>query len=95
MSIPLLVLTHSIHHTHSVVMTNGTIVSRENGYHVDAGGIALHARIVIGYGARLCGAWRGQTVGMMTVGVRVVDEHRGSRAGSRYPTSRVRTSTTG
>jgi uncharacterized RDD family membrane protein YckC len=80
-TIPLLVLTHSIHHTQNVVISNGTIVTRQNGYHVDAGGIALHALIVIAYGALLCGARRGQTLGMMAVGVKVVDEHLGGPIG--------------
>jgi uncharacterized RDD family membrane protein YckC len=80
-SIPVLVLTHSIHHTHSMVITDGGVVTRQNGFHVGTAGAAIHALIVVAYGAFLCGAQRGQTLGMMVVGVRVVDESDGSAIG--------------
>jgi len=88
-SLPVLALTHSIHHTHTLVMTDGGVVSRENGFHVGNAGVAIHALIVIAYGALLCGAQRGQTVGMMIVGVRVVDERYGSAIGFRRALGRA------
>jgi uncharacterized RDD family membrane protein YckC len=78
--VPLLLVTHSIHHTHSLLITSGRVV-HQSGVNVSPGGIAVHALIVIAYGALLCGASRGQTIGMMIVGVKVVDESSGGRIG--------------
>jgi uncharacterized RDD family membrane protein YckC len=80
-TIPLLVLTHSLHSTHSVVVTNGTFVSHQTGLFIGPGGIAIQALIVIGYGAVLCGAKRGQTVGMILVGIRSIDQQHGGAIG--------------
>ena len=79
-SIPLLIVTHSIHRTAGVVLTNGETI-RQRGFHVGFGGIALQAVIVIAYGTIFCGSSRGQTVGMMLVGSRAIDEQRGGPIG--------------
>ncbi len=79
-SIPILIVTHSIHHYSSVVLSNGTVIG-QRGYHVGFGGIALQGVIVIAYGSILCGSTRGQTVGMMLVGSRCIDEQRGGPIG--------------
>jgi uncharacterized RDD family membrane protein YckC len=80
-TIPFLALTHSFHTTHSVVVTNGTFVSHQTGFSIGPGGIAIQALIVIGYGAIMCGAKRGQTVGMMLVGIRAIDQQQGGAIG--------------
>jgi uncharacterized RDD family membrane protein YckC len=78
--VPILLLTHSIHHTHSITITNGS-AAHLNGVNISPGGVFLQGLIVIVYGAILCGASRGQTVGMMIVGARVIDEHTGGPIG--------------
>ena len=79
-TVPILIATHTIHHTHSVVITNG-VVTRQRGFNVDPGGIVLQALIVILYGSILCGSKRGQTIGMMAVGNRVVSRRDGGPIG--------------
>jgi uncharacterized RDD family membrane protein YckC len=79
-SIPVLIVTHSVHRYTAVVLSNGD-VSRQRGFHVGIGGISLQAVIVIAYGSILCGSIRGQTVGMMLVGSRCIDEQRGGPIG--------------
>jgi uncharacterized RDD family membrane protein YckC len=78
---PILALTHSLHSTHSVIVTNGSFVSHQSGFSIRPGGIAMQAVIAIGYGAILCGAKRGQTVGMMIVGIRAIDQRQGGAIG--------------
>lgn len=78
-SIPLLIVTHSVHRTAAVVLGNGHVTQRT--FHVGFGGIALQGLIVILYGSILCGSTRGQTVGMMLVGSRAIDEERGGPIG--------------
>jgi uncharacterized RDD family membrane protein YckC len=70
--LPILVVTHSIHHTHSTVIVNG-LVSQQSGYHVSFPGAALQVVITLAYGSLLCGSKGGQTLGMMLVGTRAVD----------------------
>jgi uncharacterized RDD family membrane protein YckC len=79
-SIPVLVVTHSVHRTRSVLFSNGD-VARQQGFNIGAGGVLLFAVIVIAYGALLCGSARGQTVGMMLVKTRVSDESGGGPIG--------------
>jgi uncharacterized RDD family membrane protein YckC len=77
---PFLIVTHSIHRTHNVLLSNGSI-SHQSGFSVGPAGIAIQALIVLAYGALLCGSTRGQTVGMMIVRVRAIDEARGGPIG--------------
>jgi uncharacterized RDD family membrane protein YckC len=79
-AVPILLVTHSIHRTHSILITNGGVV-HQSGFNVSIGGVALQAVIVIAYGAVLCGSTRGQTIGMMVVGTRVIDESGGGPFG--------------
>lgn len=58
-----LALTHSVHTYHS---------SYGAGFHVGGVGLLLWPTIVIAYGTVMCGSWRGQTVGMMVAGTKVV-----------------------
>lgn len=78
--VPLLLVTHSIHRTHEVVINNGAAGTQTN-FHTSPGGLALGAIISIAYGTLLCGSRRGQTLGMMLVGTRVIDEHTGGPIG--------------
>jgi uncharacterized RDD family membrane protein YckC len=77
---PLLLVTHSLHRTHSLVVTNG-LSTHQTGFNVSPGGIALQALIVLGYGAILCGSTRGQTVGMMIAKTKAIDENGGGPIG--------------
>lgn len=79
-SVPVLLVTHSIHH-YNTYLTNDNGSVHQWGYNVGAGGYALWAVIVIVYGTVLCGSSRGQTVGMMLVGTRVIDETSGGAIG--------------
>jgi len=69
----LIFLTHSFHHTHTYVVTNGGSI-RTSGYYVGPAGISLQALVVIVYGTIFCGGARGQTLGMRVAGTRVVNE---------------------
>ena len=77
---PILIVTHTFHHTHSLVNVDGRFVHQTN-FNVGAAGIAIQAVIVIVYGAFLCGSPNGQTVGMMATGIRVIDESTGESIG--------------
>lgn len=70
---PLLYLTHAVHRTHTTITIGGT-VSHQTGWRIGLVGLALHAVIVLAYGAILCGSTCGQTLGMMLVGVKAVDQ---------------------
>jgi uncharacterized RDD family membrane protein YckC len=77
---PILLVTHTFHHTHSLVNVDGSFTHQTN-FNVGAPGIAIQAVIVIVYGALLCGSSNGQTVGMMATGIRVIDESTGESIG--------------
>lgn len=79
-SIVVLLVTNSVHTYHTVLSSNGQFV-HQSGFNIGPGGIALQAVVVIIYGAILCGLPRGQTVGMMMVGTRVIDERLGGPIG--------------
>jgi uncharacterized RDD family membrane protein YckC len=77
---PILLITHGIHSTHSVTITNGVRL-HETGFSVGPAGIFIQALVVITYGTLLCGSARGQTVGMMASGCRVIDATHGGPIG--------------
>jgi uncharacterized RDD family membrane protein YckC len=68
-------------HTTNVYAANGISTSHSVSFHVSGWGLALHAVLIVGYGTLLCGSSRGQTVGMMAVGVRAVDQAAGTPIG--------------
>jgi len=81
-TIPILLVTHALHHTNTTVIRNGLIL-HESGYHVTLPGAAFQVAVTLAYGAILCGSNRGQTVGMMLVRTRAVDITNGGPIG--YP----------
>ena len=78
--VPLLLLTHSLHRTHTVVITTG-VVSHQSGFSTGTGGIAISVLLTVAYGTLLCGSKRGQTLGMMAAGTRAVDQANGGSIG--------------
>ena len=81
-SIPILLITGSFHHSHVVFSSDGGY-SDQYGFNLGPLAISLQAALVIVYGAILCGAPRGQTLGMMVVKTKVIDETTGGPIG--YP----------
>lgn len=74
-----MIMTGSIHHSRTAAGTSG--ITYQSGYSIGTGGVAIHAVIAIVYGAILCGSKRGQTVGMMAVGIKAVDQNSGKPIG--------------
>jgi uncharacterized RDD family membrane protein YckC len=68
------------HSNTTTTYANGS-TSHVAGFHVGVPGILIHAVIVLAYGMVFCGSKRGQTVGMMAVGVRAVDIGSGDSIG--------------
>jgi uncharacterized RDD family membrane protein YckC len=72
--------TGTYHHTNTTTSFNGS-TSHTVGFHIGGPGILIQAGIALVYGMVLCGSKRGQTVGMMAVGVRAVDIRSGESIG--------------
>jgi uncharacterized RDD family membrane protein YckC len=78
--VPILFVTHGIHRTHSVTVTNG-VRFHETGFGVGGYGFLIQGLVVVAYGTLLCGSARGQTIGMMASGCRVIDATHGGPIG--------------
>ena len=73
-------LTHSIHSYHTAINTsNGSSFSQ--GFHIGMPGALLSPIIIVLYGTLMCGSRRGQTLGMMVAGTRVVKASTGQPIG--------------
>lgn len=59
-------------HTTSTSDANG-LTTQQTSIGISGWGFVISAVLVVGYGTVMCGSRRGQTVGMMAVGVRAVD----------------------
>ena len=68
------------HTSTSTTFDNGSS-SHLTSFHIGGPGILIQVAIVLVYGMLLCGSKRGQTVGMMAVGVRAVDIRSGGSIG--------------
>jgi uncharacterized RDD family membrane protein YckC len=79
-AIPILLLTGSFHHSHIVFSSNAGYTD-QYGFNLGPLAISLQAIVVIAYGAIFCGAPRGQTLGMMVVRTKVIDEATGGPIG--------------
>lgn len=75
-------------HTTNVYGVNGLSTSHSVSFHLSGWGFFVSALLILGYGTVLCGSQRGQTVGMMAVGVRAVRDGTHDRLG--YPRAAIR-----
>lgn len=64
---------------HYTTTTNGVTTNHTG--HVSVAAAAFHVVVVLLYGAFFCGSARGQTIGMMAVGVKAVDRDSGAPIG--------------
>ena len=76
----IIAVTGAYNHTNTTTTFNGS-TGHTVGFSVGGPGILIHAGIALVYGMLLCGSKRGQTVGMMAVGVRAVDIGSGESIG--------------
>ena len=70
-SIPVAILVGGYHNR--IINPNGGGTYYSNSFGVHWWGLLVAAVLVVGYGTVFCGSNRGQTIGMMAVGVRAVD----------------------
>lgn len=61
--------------------SNGLSTNHSVSFHLSGWGFLVSALLILAYGTVLCGSQRGQTVGMMAVGVRAVDHLAGTPIG--------------
>jgi uncharacterized RDD family membrane protein YckC len=80
-SIAVLALAGGFFHTHQTIHTNNRVTFSSASFGIHSWGLLVVAAVVVGYGTLLCGSTRGQTLGMMAVGVRVVDGASGEPIG--------------
>ena len=81
-SIPVAILVGG-YHTNRIINSNGGGTYDSSSFGVHWWGLLVGAVLVVGYGTVFCGSNRGQTIGMMAVGVRVVDAASGLPIGYR------------
>jgi uncharacterized RDD family membrane protein YckC len=78
--VPLSVLTHTFHYVHTTGTFNGLSV-KETNFIWSGPGVWLSPLIIVLYGTLMCGRPRGQTLGMMVAGTKVVKASSGSPIG--------------
>jgi uncharacterized RDD family membrane protein YckC len=76
----IIAVTGSYNHTTTTTLQNGSS-THITSFHFGGPGILIQVAITLAYGTVLCGSRRGQTVGMMAVGVRAVDIGSGESIG--------------
>jgi uncharacterized RDD family membrane protein YckC len=79
-SIPVITLVAG-YHTEQIIHANGQATYDSSSFGIHWWGLPIAVVVVVGYGTVFCGSNRGQTVGMMAVGVRVVDAASGVSIG--------------
>jgi uncharacterized RDD family membrane protein YckC len=79
-SAPFLIAFDAIDHSSTLTTINGT-TTRGTSFHVGAIGIVIHGVMVLLYGTLFCGSKRGQTIGMIAAGTRVIDRTAGTPIG--------------
>jgi uncharacterized RDD family membrane protein YckC len=79
-SIPVAILVGG-YHTNRIINSNGGGTYDSSSFGVHWWGLLVGAVLVVGYGTVFCGSNRGQTIGMMAVGVRAVDVATGQPIG--------------
>jgi uncharacterized RDD family membrane protein YckC len=75
-NIPVVALLGGFGHTDTTQQVNtgnGVYHTTSVSFHIHWTGVLVSAVIVVGYGTIFCGSNRGQTIGMIVVGVRAVD----------------------
>jgi uncharacterized RDD family membrane protein YckC len=80
-SVAVLSLAGGFFHTNRTIQTNNRVTFSSASFGIHSWGLLVAAGVVVGYGTIFCGSKRGQTLGMMAVGVRVVDAGSGEPVG--------------